>query len=376
MRFDRNRLKNKMYNSAVALYIFQSVCVFMSLETSIFRIFLSGLTYIILLLLIVSLILSKYSKKEFLATLLLLVYGMYSFYATTDSSFLFFIAFILCAKDIDEEQMMKVALRAFILAICLGLIFYFVGISPDVIKYKNDGTPVHSYGFKNPNNLGLLAIQPLLLWIYFKYNRFRLRDYIGVAVCGVIIYLITKCRSALVTVLFLLFLIPNVSAFSKKRGIEKILKGLVLLPVICAVISFLLPYLFSNGNVFVNLLDVSLSGRLMGSSVVLKQYGLPMLPYVDNPVYTNRYTLDNSFVRLAAYHGIISLVVVLMLYTKSMNKMYRNNRFESLLVLSAVVVLSLFETSLYRIVINIAILLLGEALFVKDASNFTIENDE
>lgn len=363
------RLENNMYNTALTLYIFQSICVFMSLEDGTFRAFISVLTYIILLLLIVKFVLSKYKKKEFLAILVLLVYGMYTFHATSDSSLLFFVAFIVCAKNIDEERTMKIALRAFLISICLGLLLYFVGISPDIIKYKNDGTPVHAYGFTNPNSLALVALQPILLWIYFKYNKFLIRDYFGVAISGLLIFLITKSRSVLVIVLFLLVLLPNVSAISKRRGVERLLRILVMTPAVCAFISFFLTYLYNNENAFVMLASTLLSGRLLGQGITVRLYGVPILPFVDNPVYLSPYTLDNSYVRIACHQGFISLLIVLLLYTISMNRMYKRREYEKLILLSAIAVLSLFETSLYRIVINITILMLGEALYSNNVSD-------
>lgn len=368
-------LENRLYNSAAALYIFQSVCVFMSLENGLFRWSLSALTYIILLLLVVKLFLSKYFLREFLTILVLLVFGVYTFYATSDSSLMFFIAFIICAKNIDIKHTLKVTIRTFLVTISLGVIFYYAGISPDIIKYKSDGTPVHSYGFTNPNSLALIVLQPIMLWIFFKYSNFRIRDYLGVTIAGLLLYLVTKSRSAVVTIIFLLVLLPNVSAMSKRKGAEKLLKALIFIPVICAIVSFAFTYLYNNENVFAMLVDTSMSGRLLGQGITVKLYGVPIFPFAENPVYKSPYTLDNSYVRIACHQGIISLLIILILYTTSMNRMYREKKYESLVLLSAIAVLSIFETSLYRIVINISILLLGEVVLAEDKSDQSIEDD-
>lgn len=361
-------LENRLYNSAVALYIFQGVCVFMSVEGQLFKVFLSIITYVILILLLAKIVLSKYSTREFLAIVALLAYGIYTFYATADSSIMFFIGFVVCTKNVDIKSTMRIVCGIFVASICLGLLLYFFGISPDIIKYKNDGTLVHSYGFTNPNSLALLILQPILLWIYFKYDSFRLRDYLGIALSGLLLYMITKSRSALVTILFLLILLPNISVISKKRGIEKILKILVWLPIACAFISFLFTYLYNTGNLLAQLSDTSLSGRLLGQGITVRLYGLQIIPYVDNPVYGSPYTLDNSYVRIGARLGMLTLLIILGLYTVSMMHMYRKKEYGNLLIVSAIAILSIFETSLYRLVINITILLLSEALFTGEST--------
>ena len=367
---DRIQLGNKVYNLALSVYIFQAVGVFSSLEN---KPFLGYLTYLILLLLGIKIILSYYTKKQLLWVVALLGFGIWLYYITGLGDLMIFTWFIISGRDIDLRKTFRVALKVYFFSIILGISLYAFGFSTDVTKKLTDGSFGHSLGFTNANSLSLLIFQPILIWIFLRYESFKIRDYAGILLTELIVYLITRCRSAFITSIVLLFLLPNIKALSSRHYSKRILKILVYVAPICSVLSFLLVYLYSKGGAAVSVIDILGSSRISSAYINIIRYGIHFFPTANNPIYESLYTLDNSYIRIATHFGIAVLILVIYFYTRSMWFMYKREEYDRLTVMVTICILSLFETNLYRLSINIAILLLSEGLY---SSSLVDESDQ
>lgn len=366
----RSDLGNNIFNIALSVFILQAVGVYSSMEA---KPPLGFLTYIILLLLGLKTVLSKYTVAEFSLIVILLVFGVWLYYITGTGELMLFFWFIVAARDVDIRKTLRLALKVYILAITLGVILYLLGFAPDMIKNLSGGGVGHSYGFSNANALSMLIFQPVLIWIVLRYENFKIRDYAGILLTELIVYLITRCRSAFITSIVLLFLLPNIKALSSRHYSKRILKILVYVAPICSVLSFLLVYLYSKGGAAVSVIDILGSSRISSAYINIIRYGIHFFPTANNPIYESLYTLDNSYIRIAAHFGIAVLILVIYFYTRSMWFMYKREEYDRLTVMVTICILSLFETNLYRLSINIAILLLSEGLY---SSSLVDESDQ
>ncbi len=367
---NRIQLGNKVYNLALSVYIFQAVGVFSSLEN---KPFLGYLTYLILLLLGIKIILSRYTRPQFLLVVSLLVFGLWLYYITTVGDLMIFIWFIIAARDVNLRRSLRVALSVYIIAVLSGLLLYFFGYAPDNTKKLTDGTIGHSYGFTNANVLSILAFQPVLIWVFLKYKNLRIRDYVLIILTESTLYYFTRCRSAFIASLVILFLLPNIKALSSYKYTKGILSVLAFTSPICAILSFLFVYLYSRGGALVNNIDILGSSRVSSAYMNIFLYGIRFLPVANNPIYSSLYTLDNSYIRIATHFGILVLILVLYIYTRSMYIMFKREEYERLTIMVTICILSLFETNLYRLSINIALLLLSEGLYMSSKLNTTKE---
>lgn len=365
----RIELGNNIFNFALSLYIIQTVGVFSSMEV---KPFLGYMTYVILFLLVTKIFLSKYTLTQFFIIVFLLAFGVWLFNITEDGDLMILIWFIIAARDIELRKTFRVALEIYIVTILVGLLLFIFGFATDKTKMLANGTIGHSYGFTNANTLSVLIFQPILIWIFLRYKDFKLRDYSCILIIEIIVYYITKCRSTFITNIVLLFLIPNIKALSTHKYSKRILSILVLISPICTVLSYFAVYLYSQGGTVLNVLDILGSSRISSAYMNIIRYGIHFLPIANNPIYESLYTLDNSYIRIGAHFGIVVLTLIIYIYTRSMFLMYKREEYERLTVMATICILSLFETNLYRLGINIAILFLSEGLYtsVKDISFF------
>ncbi len=357
---NRIELGNKVYNLALSTYIIQAIGVFSSLEN---KPFLGYLTYLILLLLGIKIILSYYTKKQLFWAVTLLGFGIWLYYITGLGDLMLFMWFIISGRDVKLRKTFRMALKVYVFSILFAIALYAFGYSTDVVKRLTDGSLGHSLGFSNANSLSLLFFQPILIWIVLRYERFKFRDYAGILLAELIIYLITRCRSTFITSIILLFLLPNIKTLSSHKYSKRVLKILVYVAPICAALSFLLVYLYSRGGAVVSVIDSLGSSRISSAYINIIRYGIHFFPTANNPVYESLYTLDNSYIRVAVHFGTFVLIFVLFFYTRSMWFMYKREEYERLTVMVIICILSLFETNLYRLSINVAILLLSEGLY-------------
>ena len=357
---NRNELGNKIFNLEFSIYIIQAVGIFSSMET---KPPLGYLNYVILLLLGIKIILSKYSKVQIFLVAILLAFGVWLYVITEVGDLMLFIWFVIAARDVELRKTFSIALKVFAFSIAFGVFLCILGPAADVIKTMTDGTIGHSYGFTTANTLSLLIFQPILIGIFLRYKNFKIRDYLIIILIELIAYYVTRCRSTLITCIVLLILLPNIKALSSRKYSKKILSLLAFTSPFCAFVSYFSVFLYSQGGAALSALDLLGSSRISNAYINIIRYGLHFMPIANNPVYSSPFTLDNSYIRIGTHFGILVLILIIYIYTRSMFIMYRNEEYERLTVLVTICILSLFETNLYRLSINVAILLLAEGLY-------------
>ena len=372
----RTIIGNKVFNLALSVYIIQAVGVYSSLKV---KPFLGFLTYLILLLLGLKFVLSRYTKPQLFLMVFLLSFGIWLYYITKVGDLMIFIWFIVAARDVDLRRTFRTALRVYIITMTLAVCMYLLGYATDVTKALADGTVGHSYGFINANVLSVLVFQPVLIWVFLKYDRLKIREYLLIIIVELLLYYITRCRSTLVISVSLLILLPNIKVLSSHKYSRRVLSVLTFIAPVCALLSFISVYLYSRGGVALTAMDILGSGRISNAYINISMYGMHLLPIENNPIFGSPYTLDNSYIRIGTHFGMLVLILVVYIYTRSMHFMYKREEYERLVVIAIICLLSLFETNLYRLSINIAILFLSEGLYSSgklDAScQYQIETD-
>lgn len=310
----------------------------------------------------------KYSKKYLLAIILGVFPGAIT-YITTNSSLMFFsMLAIFLIGDTDVESVLKEVFLIYVFVFLFANVAAFVGVIPNGMSYVLEGTKkCYFFGYNNPNSYAsALGIIVLLYWT-IKRNKLTKNKVIGGMIIQIINYLITSSRTSIfisvVVVLFFMFLKNSYFRKILRNWSVWIFTDFVLLNGL----SILMYMMIGRGNILVDIInDGIFNGRIGLAWKALYEYKLSLfgeqidISYVASR--TNYFALDNGFVIILLYYGIIGFATVFIIYYLLMKHLRDKEEYILIIVGIAFIIWTMYEGTMATLESNFVYLFLGKYL--------------
>lgn len=173
-------------------------------------------------------LLTKYSKREWIVNLLVLGLGVASFIATgRDEWVLRVLLMLVASKNIDSKEIAKYVLYVTLSGSIIIVVLSLIGIGQPMINAMDYGRDKGiemrwTFGMGHPNHIHGLLWYIVTLLIYLYHKRFRWYHYFGLTVLNIVLFLLTVSRTGFLMTQFLLCISIFVTYYQKER-VQKML---------------------------------------------------------------------------------------------------------------------------------------------------------
>lgn len=317
------------------------------------------------ILIVLFFLFNKFTAKSVLKYFSFLLLAFLILLINQSISLLVQILFIICfpamdiitfRKFIKFDMIMKTIFAILIISLCLmGLVNNFILVTAYAIKY--------SLGFNHPNLLGMFVYIILLEWLFVRFGRMRMKDWILILAIGFLVYLVATPRTSAFAFLFiyLVFIVANKKSKWLSHGWIRF--GLVALTPLLGVVTMISSLLYKRNSETWIFLDKILSGRLSVSSALIDKYGLSafgqkmdILGMREAKIlHTAAHPLDCAYVRCAMMYGLIAFIVLCMAYMVLMNYSMRRKLFHIALMCLFFILIGVGESYMLYPVYNVTL---------------------
>lgn len=324
--------------------------------------------WICLLILLGHLVTKKWSANRVLPIAVVSLIFLCSAYHSGLMRILITFLFVLAACDVDWKRLIRVSMFVACGCVIVILLSAAVGILPQNIILREDGSVRYYLGFSYTSLLANYFFHILLMFLYVKKEKLHLWGYGIIMMLNVAIYLLTDTRAVFALVFLALvgaFCLERVSIPGEKPWFRLTIGNVF---VFCAVIALILIACYGSGHTLVMRLDKLLSGRLMYGHQAVKTFGLSL--FGDAIPWYSQYDgkqpfmwVDCAYLNIAMNYGVVVLVLVCAGFTWLTRKAIRS--MDGMLVLACVflAIHSITDPQLYMPWYNPFLLLLGRLFY-------------
>lgn len=200
-----------------------------------------------------------------------------------------------------------------------------------------EGLYRHSLGMVHPNTAGLLVAEAILLMFMIFWTKLKWWHWVIAAGGFALIWKYIDCRAAMILLGVSLFLMALMKIFPKMFECWPVRIVLSLSPVIMAVFTFVMAWLFDKGNGFAIKINELSTGRVWLASRAINTTSITLFGQYDG-LY-----LDNMYVWSLYVHGILFAVLILVLYVITLFRLLKDKNHVMVAVGIGYVCFSFFE---------------------------------
>lgn len=266
---------------------------------------------------------NKMSVKVVLESIIIVIIGVFCYINSSRTEILALIMLLIGMKQVHFDVVIKTFLWVYGLVTIFALFFSLMGII-DMYTVMSDAHGLrYSLGNTYPTDFAAGVFYMLLAYAYLK-KTWKIRYSVIWTVITITTYLMTKAQTSFIlSILFIIGLTLTIfyrypSHFKNKIGsfIKKI--SIIVFPVLAGV-SYLIVYMFEQGNVYMQILNVIVNYRIGFASKFMDDYGINMFGnYIEmtgagwgtstSNVY---YYIDNGYYYSIVFYGILLTVLFL-----------------------------------------------------------------
>lgn len=341
-------------------YIF-TLCSWMMDNVSYIGNLLDYVRYFSYLILVVIIFMNyrKFSLKrifiELLGTIIIVISSIYS----GSNTLLTLWVFVLAARDIKFDELIKADFYAKLILVFIVALFYMLGMTNRTVFYGYFGSVRSSMGFGNPNTFGYYIFSLCADYIYLNHKKIALKHSIVLVLISLVVGYLSNSRTSQLLIALLAFTAPIAKLF--KRLVEKkYFKVFILsLFLICTILSYYVALNYNPSNDIYYKLNETLSGRVTIAQRFLKKYDISILGNKINlTTYDKSYTyyLDNGYIKLLLNYGLLTYIIVYIIYYKNFKRAFNQKNIILILILSIYLVYGLTENVMFWLSGNIFLL--------------------
>lgn len=276
-------------------------------------------------------------------------------------------AFALCARGVELDKSMDVAMRTSFFWTCVIIISSQLGIVQDYTETIIDGRFRHYLGFLYSLYPAAILFGCILICCYLKKKRVW-----SCALLLVDIYVYIMTRSRISFFLSIIVLILCNRNFIRKVLSFKIVKWLVTCCFpISAIICLLFTVFYSSNRQWMKNLDKLLMYRLSLSKAALIRYPISLFgSSVDfsgatvsstgqKYTYSHSYlTVDSAYLDALVKYGILTAVAIIAFFTVLMVRSYKKNNYSMVFILLMISLHCCIDFSMFNLTYNAFLLAL------------------
>ena len=314
-------------------------------------------------ILIFKIVTDKFTKKQLLYFAIIILIAFCSFIVGKKTTLLLTCLCLAGMKNIDVDKtfngMFKIRLITFIAVVVLAL----VGVleNTQIYMWRDGGYDLrYTLGFTHPNTLHLSLFILISLYIYCKFDKLNLIDYIFLIASNLLIFSFSNSRTGIIVIMLLIC----ITILSKNKLIKQlILKLPIYIYIGLILVTFLTAYMYGKIPIMYEL-DEMLNGRIAYSHYYLEMYGLTLLGS-DISIDTNA-LFDNGYLYMYTQFGIIGFILISSWIFKICSKTKKEKNKKRAILIICYLIYIFTESFAPNIFMNIILLFVADNIFSKD----------
>lgn len=362
--------KNLFYFCYI-IFIFSS----MFANVKFLSIFMNKINYIIYLglLLCILLKIKTYRKKELIFMVFSLIVITISWIISKNNSIFILFLFIFAMKNIEFDSLIKFDLKMKILFVPIVIGLHYLGLTNDLIMYREDGTVRSSMGFGHPNTFAVYLFAIFCEYIYLNRDKKR---FLGISILAIVVFnminYFSDSRGSAYTIIMLYLFITvkkiDFIGLINKKFVKYFLTSIIF---IFTAFSYFISINYNPYNKMMYEINKIFTGRISSSYKFLNNYNINLL---GNELYIvstkqslltgeNTIILDNAYIKLILQLGIITYLIFAIYYTLSIRKAYSKNNYILVILFFIFAIRGLFGNVLFYLYGNVFLLYFSEVIF-------------
>lgn len=281
------------------------------------------------LLFLITVCLTRYSRKEYLVIAMFLGLGAISYFVAGRNEIVRVVMFLAACKDIDMKKCLKMVFYLTLSGCLLIILLSVFGIAGDMALTQEYGRGSvetrYVLGMGHPNALQCMVWALTVLFLYLYGEKMKWYGYLVVLGINVFFFLLTDSKTSLLAAVFAI-LYAAIYRFVQSEMIKKICNMMgVLLAAGSVVFSVFIAgtahYVYnydwsidtSSTAAFFKKLDSILTGRIRSLTSSVRWEGTTRTwKLFSEPA--NNYYFDMGWVRLFYWYGIIPACIFIILF--------------------------------------------------------------
>ncbi len=331
----RPKVTNFLFFISYMLFVFSLFNRDVS-NMSVFYSFSIVAKYVSLIIMIIGMFYSKYSKKELILFIILLLLDLVILVNSKVLIFIIISLFAIVSTNINDENILKLAYYTLLIYTIFTLVLLIIGVYDDEITNRwVGGNARHTLGFYHSNVLPL--IYSYLVGYGLACEIYKKRHYFLLVILNFVIYYLCGSRNVFFTTLLLITGKWLADSLLKKEKLKKVFNSVLFFLVkyivlILTTISLVIPLLVEHIKLL-NILDYILSYRFTAIAKIIQIEGIHLITSITNEAYfSNEIVIDNGYAFLAIRYGII-ILLFLSGIVYLIAKRYRDNTFALILII-------------------------------------------
>ena len=228
-------------------------------------------------------------------------------------------AVLLCCAELTTfERILKTSAVTSIVVILIVFTLSAVGVIPNRVFYRADGSISRSFGFAYYHVVPYTFFYLVMDYLYLRKNRIKIYNLVIILVINLLLYKTTGLRLIYylnyITVLLFLILV-NFDLFSLKKKVATRI-SMMIFPAFFA-LTIWINWIYTPSNLTLMYLNRMLSGRLYLGHEAFNRYSLKLFGQIIRTVsggWDVYFYIDSGFLYALLGYGIIFTIVALAMY--------------------------------------------------------------
>ena len=284
----------------------------------------------------------KYKKKEIFILFLLIILSILVTFFSKEKQIMRLVLLICTAISIDFKKFVKYDFKVKIIFAAIIITCYYLGLTEVYYMYREDGTIRSSMGFSHPNVFGGFIFSIICDYIFLRAKKLNILDVIIIVSSSFIVSYFSDSRTSQICIILVLIGAIFVK-FDKMKILDcKVMKIFIRNSFfIFAIMSFLLAYLYSQNNPIVINLNEKFSGRISFISRFFEEYDIHLFGQEIEIVGTvlsqktgkAAWILDNAYSMILLRYGLITFLLMGYALNKFFRYAYKENKYILIIML-------------------------------------------
>ena len=327
----------------------------------------------------------KNKKNIFL--FLALICSLISWIISDSNILAILILFIIAAKNIKFENIIKYDFKIRLVLTLIVLLLYALNLTENHYVYRDNGEVRSSMGFSHPNTFGIYIFLLCAEYIYLNYKKMTWKSYLIILVVDILLIYFADSRASAIAIILLLIGAALCKVTKNKIIENKIVKNILpFLFIIFTIISIILCILYDPKNPVMDKIDNLLSGRINLAKDYLNDYDINLFgnkleivsTYEAKSTGEKARVLDNGYINVILQYGIINYAfLAIMLYIAMKNALSEKN-YILCIIMAIYIIVGMLENGSFTLYKNTFLLYISNAIYMlsKNEKNVIAKESE
>lgn len=305
-----------------------------------------------------------------------LICSLISWIITDESTLAVLILFIIAAKNIKFNEIVKYDFKLRSLFIIIVVLLYVLNLTNDYYMYREDGTIRSSMGFAHPNTFAIYIFLLCSEFLYLNYEKLKLRHYIIVVIISFLLDYFTDSRASVLSIILLL-LVVIVSKVTSNKVIEnKLVKNFMPYTFIFfTIISIILCFMYNPGNKVIKVIDSALTGRIRLANEFLEEEPISLfgkdLKLVGEQKAKEKgiepRVLDNAFIKVILQYGIVNYILLAIMFYIAIAHALKEKNYAYSIVLTIFIIRGFTGNGTFSLHTNVFLLYISNVIYLENS---------